>query len=111
MRDYYDLFICLSKRQCLSTDYTDKKKIEEHNTSAKKIWQLKDEMKSQGCLSVLDPLLEHDDDRVKINAAALCLELDVFQDKAKIVLEQIYKCSGDSTLSFSAKMLLNKIKE
>ena len=68
-------------------------------------------MKRQGCLAVLDLLLEHDDDRVKINAAALCLESSAFEEKAKFVLERIFDYSEDVTLSFSAKMLLNKIKE
>lgn len=106
MKNYYDLFVDLSLQQCTKDDYQNKLKVKSHNVAIKKLQKLQGEMKKMNCIEVLDLLLLHEDDRVKINAASLCLQMGVFVDKAIRILEQIIKLSNDSTLSFSATILL-----
>lgn len=106
MKDYYSLFIDLSKQQCTASDYINKKRIKEHNEAAKQIKKLQFEIDSKEALNVLDILLEYDDERVKINAASICLEKGIFVEKASCVLKRIESCSEDHSLAFSAKMLL-----
>ncbi len=105
MKDHYELFIQLSMQQCAKDDYANKQKVEEHNLASKKR-QLQDEMKNIGRVEILENLLCHEDDRVKINAAALCLEMRVFIEKASLVLKNIMESSSDTTLCFSARMIL-----
>ena len=66
-------------------------------------------MKIIDCFEILENLLCHEDDRVKINAASLCLEMSVFVEKASLVLKNIIESSEDSTLCFSAKMILQML--
>ena len=106
MKDYYELFIQLSMQQCTKNDYANKQKVKEHNLASKKKKQLQEEMKNIGCVEILENLLCHEDDRVKINAAALCLEMRVFIEKASLVLKNIMESSSDTTLRFSARMIL-----
>ena len=106
MKDYYNLFIELSLQQCTKNDYADKLKVKLHNTVSKKIIRLKNEMKQFDSKEVLCMLLDYEDDRVKLNAASLCLEMNILREQAVAVLEKIIDLSKDSTICFSAKMLL-----
>ncbi len=109
MTDYYHLFIELSLQQCTKNDYADKLKVKAHNMASKKLQQLQIEMKKFDCTEILRMLLSHDDCRVRINAASLCLQMHVLIDKAILTLKKIIDSSDDSTLCFSAKMLLKNI--
>lgn len=105
---YYCLFVELSLQQCTKNDYTDKKKLKAHNAASKKLKQLEAEMREDNCEDILYKLLSHEDDRVKINAASLCLQMNVLVSHAECVLQSIIDSSDDSTLCFSAEMILQQ---
>ena len=100
MKDYYNLFINLSLQQCAKNDYSDKQKVEVHNKASKKLRELQTEMNKIDSTEILFMLLSHEDDRVKINAASLCLQM---------TLKNIVDFSKDSTMRFPAKILLQNI--
>lgn len=109
MKDYYDLFVKLSLQQCCKDDYLDKQKVWMHNNASVKLQSLQAEMKKNDCVDVLVRLLNYDDDRVRLNAASLCIHMGVLCDEAKSALKNIVDCSTDSVMSFSAKMVLRSI--
>lgn len=106
MKDYYNLFVELSLQQCTMHDYSDKKKVKRHNAAAQKLDLLQAEMKEIDCTNLLNELLRHDDDRVKLNAASLCLSKGILINEAKQTLNRIINFSEDSTMCFCAKMIL-----
>lgn len=55
-------------------------------------------------------LLNHEDDRVKINAASFCLQSQILAAQSVLTLEKIMNTSDDATIRFSAKMLLQKYR-
>ena len=110
MNEYYDLFVELSLQQCTKNDYANKLKVKTHNVASKKLRQLQTKMKKDSSEEMLLMLLNHDDDRVKINAAFCCLQMDVLIEQTVLALKKIIDESNDSTLCFSAKMLLQSIK-
>ena len=110
MKDYYNLFVELSLQQCTKNDYVNKLKVKKHNEAFKKLKKLQDEMKQNMSDDVLYLLLNHEDDRVKVNAASFCLQLEILVEQAVLTLERIIDVSDDSTICFSAKMLLQKYK-
>lgn len=111
MKDYYNLFVKFSLQQCTQYEYADESKVKSHNVASRKLRQLQNEMKHKGATDVLSKLLLYGDERVNINAAAFCLEMDVFTVQAENVLKDIIKNTGDSTIRFSAKMLLQNTKK
>ncbi len=106
MKDYYNAFVQLSMQQCTKNDYEDKKKVKQHNAALKKLQHLQFKMKEFDCTEILNMLLFHEDDRVKMNAASLCLQIGVLTDRAEMILKNIIETSEDSTICFSAKMIL-----
>ena len=108
MKEYYNLFVKLSLQQCTKNDYTNKLRVKKHNESAKKLKKLCDEMMQNISEDILYALLNHEDDRVKINASSLCLQTGILIDQAILILKKIIAESDDSTICFSAKMLLKK---
>ena len=106
MKDYYNLFIELSLRQCTKNDYRNKLKVKTHNAASKELKQLQTEMKRNDCEEILYMLLYHKDDRVKVNAATLCLQMNILVEQVVLVLKNIIELSDDPTICFSAKMLL-----
>ena len=110
MCEYYNSFVELSLQQCLKNDYADSEKIRRHNVASKKLLALQEEMKKNADEKVLYALLTHEDDRVKINAASLCLLLGLLIEPSVLTLKKLANDSGDSTICFSAKMLLETHK-
>ena len=110
MKDYYNSFVDLSLQQCLKTDYVDKQKVKKHNAACYKLKKLKDEMEQHPSEDVLYALLNHEDDRVKVNAASFCLKSEVLVEQSILTLEKIIAGSDDPTICFSAKMLLQKYR-
>ena len=55
-------------------------------------------------------LLNHEDDRVKVNAASVCLNSEVLVEQSILTLEKINADLDDPTICFSAKMLLQKFR-
>ncbi len=106
MKDYYDLFVQLSLKQCLKDDYIDKAKVRSHNGAMDKMIKLQEEMSQIDCSDLLCTLLSHPDDRVKVNASSMCLKYNICVDIAVATLENIMEFSDDDTLSFAAQMLL-----
>ena len=105
LKDYYSLFVELSLKQCTINDYANKSKVKEHNKASKKLKLLQLEMAQNCSKEILHMLLSHDDDRVKINAATLCLQMDALPEQSMLVLKNIIDFSPDSTMRFAAKML------
>ena len=110
MKDYYNLFVELSLQQCTKNDYANKLKVKKHNAASKKLNKLQEEMKQNVSEDILYVLLNHEDDRVKVNAAAFCLQSEILVDQSVRSLEKVINGSADSTICFSAKMVLKKIQ-
>lgn len=102
------MFRCVSLQQCTENDYANKQKIKKHNAASKKLKSVQEEMKHNVGEDVMDMLLNHEDDRVKVNAAAFCLQSGILIDQAVITLKKIIDMSDDSTICFGAKMLLQE---
>lgn len=108
MKDYYNLFVELSLQQCIKNDYTNKLKVKKHNAASKKLNKLQDEMKQNISEDTMHALLNYEDDRVKVNAASFCLRFGFLVEESILTLKKIVVDSNDSTICFSAKMLLQK---
>ena len=111
MKDYYNLFVELSLQQCTKNDYGNKLKVKKHNAAYKKLNKLQDEMMKNIGDDALHALLNHEDDRVKVNAASFCLKSEVLVEQSILTLEKIIAGSDDPTICFSAKMLLQNSDE
>jgi hypothetical protein len=108
MKDYYNIFVELSKQQCTKNDYANKFKVKKHNVALKNLNSLQDEMSQNVNDDMLRMLLNHEDDRVKVNAASFCLKSRILVDQSIITLKRIIDNSADPTICFSAKMLLKQ---
>lgn len=108
MKDYYNLFTELSLQQCTENDYADKSKVRRHNAAYKKLYKLQDEMKRNMSEEALLMLLNHEDDRVKVNAASFCLQWGILGGQSVQTLKKVVAASGDRTIRLSAEMLLQK---
>ena len=106
MKNYYDLFVQLSLQQCTKNDYVDKLKVKKHNEAIRKLNKLQNEITQNISEDMLNMLLNHEDDRVKINAASFCLHSKILVEQSVLVLKNIIANSDDETICFSAKMLL-----
>ena len=112
--NYYLMITELSKIQLTQDDYGDKKKVKLSNRAAKTLQGIEKEMrkdlsrdKTRGeCIDILDRLLDHEDDRVKINAGNFCLQEGVLTGKAWAALKSVADLSEDKTLRFSAAMVM-----
>lgn len=109
MKDYYNLFVQHCLQQCTKEDYADKQKVKVHNAAFKALQQLQAEMQEIDSTEILSKLLSHEDDRVKINAASLCLQMHILVEEAVRALQNIDDFSDDATMRLSAKMLLQNI--
>lgn len=110
MKEYYDLFVKLSLQQCTKDDYADKIKVKSHNAVSDKLIELQNEMSQDNNEELLLMLLNHEDDRVKVNAASFCLKFKILVEQAILTLKKVIDYSDDSTICFSAKMLLQRYK-
>lgn len=110
MKEYYDLFVKLSLQQCTKDDYADKIKVKSHNVASDKLIELQNEMSQDNNEELLLMLLNHEDDRVKVNAASFCLQFKILVEQAILTLKKVIDDSDDSTICFSAKMLLQRYK-
>ena len=108
MKNYYDLFVNLSLQQCTESDYADRQKVKKHKAACKKLAKLQDEMKRNADEYTLHRLLNHEDDRVKINAASFCLLSRILVDQVVLALKETVAASGDSTMRLAAEMLLKQ---
>ena len=111
MKDYYNTFVDLSLQQCKKSDYADKLKVKKNNVAFKKLNSMQEEMKQNVSEEIWFALLNHKDDRVKVNAASFCLKFKILVEQAVLTLEKVKDCSDDSTISFSAKMVLKLYRD
>ena len=109
-KDYYTLFVDLCLKRCLTDDYGDKSKVRQHNRAMNKLLKLQKEMEEIGCSEILDKLLLHDDDRVRLSAGAFGVDFASHREKSIIVINDVAKNSKDKMLSFDAYMVLG-VKE
>ena len=109
MKDYYNLYVELSLQQCTQNDYVNKRKVKARNAASKKLNELQGEMMRNMSDDTLCALLNHEDDRVKVNAVAFCLNSEGLVARSILTLE-IIADSDDSAICFSAKMQLNKYR-
>ena len=110
MKDYYDIFVELSCRQCSKDDYSVKNKVNEHNEASEKLLKLQNEMRNNVSEDILKKLLAHSDERVRINSASFCLQFNIMQADAVKILSDIAADSEDPTFRLSAMMILRSYK-
>ena len=106
MKDYYSLFVAACTDLCHDSDYSDTAKVRMHNKAMKKINQISDAIMLDDCPDVFIRLMEYPDEMVRMNAAAKCLQFDLFTDKAESVLLSIIDLTKDESILFSCKNVL-----
>jgi len=87
---------------CLQDDYGDRKKLKAHNKAMDTLAKLETEITAHE----FQRLLTHEDERVRLNAAAACVRRKLCYDEALAALGEIEAHSPDGTLSLAAKMVL-----
>ena len=103
MKDYYNEYVKYATRLILNNDdYGNKSKVRAHNRAMRKLLLLKKEMQDIECAEILYKLLKHDDERVKMHAADVCLSMNIYVDSAFHILKEL------SITSSEAPMLLGK---
>ena len=107
---YYNFFLFFFQQNFNKNDYGNKLKVKKHNAAYKKLNKLQDEMMKNIGDDALHALLNHEDDRVKVNAASFCLNSKVLVEQSILTLKKIIAGSDDPTICFSAKMLLQKFR-
>lgn len=107
MKDYYSEFVELCLLQYLKRDYMENKSVRKHNRAVDKLAKLSEEMIVVECTDVLDNLLLHNDERVKKNAALLCLKKNILVEKSLNVLKELDESADDPFVSFGAHLILN----
>ena len=105
-KDYYTLFVDLCLKTCLEDDYGDKSKVRANNRAVNKLLKLQEEMKEIDFSEILDDLLLHNDDRVRIYAGTFGVDFPSHREKSIIVINDVAKNSKDKMLSFDAYMVL-----
>jgi len=102
-------FVALCLQLQRKDDYGDKQKRRKHNAAMDKLKKLEEKMEnpSQG----LSRLLDHEDSRVRNQAAAACMALGLLHEKTVRTLRDVIVNEQDTTLKFSASMLLKQCME
>lgn len=99
---------------CLQTmckeDYGDKQKRQRHNRAVSRLETLKKQRSCQDAPQLLE-MLNHEDSRIRIYAASACMELDILPKETVDVLRAVIVNEKDTTLKFSASMLLKQCME
>jgi len=98
----YGLYVENCLKLCLQDDYGDRKKLKAHNKAMDTLAKLETEITAHE----FQRLLTHEDERVRLNAAAACVRRKLCYDEALAALGEIEAHSPDGTLSLAAKMVL-----
>ena len=100
----FDEFVTICEKTCSADEFKSKKRRTEHNAAMTSLEKLKKKMfvEQEHCLSIAVALMQHDNEKVRINAAAYCLEANISVETAKQVLLDIYRNSSDRILSYNA---------
>lgn len=88
-------------------DCTTKADVRRHNAAMKKLGRLYHQIEGEQDRSFLLALLENDDGRTRVLAAAHCLGLGVYLPEAKKVLSALAEAKADPVLAFEAKTTLD----
>ncbi len=110
MTDNYEKSVQLATQFCKAEDYAHRGKVRTHNEAMDKLSQLEAEMIKADCTGDLTMLLRHDDERVRLSAAAMCLRHGLMDGVAEQALTELTKCS-DKTIGFAAEMVLKNKEE
>ena len=109
MKNYYDLFIhyCMLTTSSIP-ELKDKKRLRVHNKAMTELYKLQEEMygEPEHCSKVVQDLLLHEDDKVKVKAGAYCLNNDVHRERAIDILSTIVKTSKDKWIAYNAADVL-----
>lgn len=108
MKDYYKIIVDLSSKLCYKDDYDCKEKVKAHNKAMTNINKLDQELNNPEGAQILLDLLYHEDDRVILSAAMLCLKLKFHQKETLERMICVKNNSMDSTISFEAEMMIRK---
>ncbi len=108
MVDYNDLFIKYSQKTAASAEeLADKKIRQKHNramTSLYKLMREKMYAEPDRCAELALRLMVHPDARVRLNAAAYCLQAEVHQEEALALLDQLSQDGPDRLIRLNAHM-------
>ena len=108
--DWQQEFVQLCLQTMRMEDYGDKQKRVCHNRAVGKLEKLKKQI-GREAEPQLRELLNHEDSRVRIYGASACMELGILPEKTVEVLRSVIVNEKDTTLKFSASMLLKQCME
>ena len=110
MEDFYAQFVALCTQLCFEKDYLDKSKLRKHNAAVTKLGKLKEKILKTDCIETIRSLLLHEDERVRLSAAIMCLkQLHGLEEEAKRVAQEIADSSLDPFIRFEATFLLETL--
>lgn len=108
MGDLYSIFVQYCMRMCSGDDYTQKKRIKEHNEAIDQLNKLRCQMHAEPghCSETLLLLLNHEEEKVRLGASAHCLAMNIHTTLAIQKLQELVATSKDWSLSSAADNLL-----
>ena len=106
--DYYERFIMYSLKTCASrSELANRNSRQKHNramTSLYKLMRGKMYAEPNRCAEAALRLMAHSDARVRMHAAAYCLQAEVHQERARALLYQMSREAPEGLIQFNAKM-------
>lgn len=113
MKDYAKLYIQYCSSLLVDKDdYADKQKLKIHNSAAKKLNTICEELRVDipYATELLSDLLENENEQVKLTVASHCLRLDICKDRAVNVVADIQKHTSNKFHAFDAEIILKSLK-
>ena len=110
MKDYYQSFVGLCLQMYRWKEINDDEKFKKHNLAVQRLEKLKKEMSEVDCSEVMERLLAHDDDRVKMSAAYFCIKQGYHTDKARQIVTEIFNDKSKDPVVRIDAMILIKFK-
>ena len=107
--DWEQEFIGLCLQLQRKEDYGDKLKRRKHNAAMDKLQKLEKKMENPS--PSLEKLLDHEDSRVRNQAASVCITMGLLPEKTVQTLRDVIVNEKDTTLKMSAAMLLKQCME
>lgn len=105
--EFTEEFAALCLQTMKKEDYGDRRKRRLHYAAMEQLRELA----RQGTASQLESLLDHRDSRVRIQACAACREQGFLMERSVETLRDVIVHEPDTTLKFSASMLLKQYME
>ena len=107
MNNYYDKIVELCKELLRDwDDCGDRKKVIMNNRAMNRLWKLDEKMNNDDGKNVLLKLLNHENDRVVLTAAMLCIKMNFNVEETLKKIEYIKCNSQQSLLRHEAEMML-----